>query len=355
VLITLPTWLVFWGSLFWISRRLLPLRDRSQWGEAFRSVVTFNLGTNYPYHVLEDRELVERMPGNPYSLFFSGPGIVLTGPAHAPIIWDGLEFKRIAEPGLTLTQRYEIVHQTIDLRPQLRAFHVEAITKDGIRIRVETFVPFKLHAQGREPELGTSFPLYEKSIYKAVRQQPVEQEQKLTWDELPRIVATRILRKIISEYRFDELCEPFDPTKDPRVDIRTSLVKQISQELRPHGIDVIGGGIGNLEPVDRSIIEKRIDAWRAEWERKILVTMGEARATEIWELERAHIQAQASLIAAVRQAVAQQPEINPDVLSNMAALRFIEALEEMACTPEVREAAPEETSETIEYLRRALK
>jgi hypothetical protein len=38
----------------------------------------------------------------------------------------------------------------------------------------------------------------------------------------------------------------------------------------------------------------------------------------------------------------------------MAALRFIEALEEMACRPEVQDAAADKTSDTIQYLRRAL-
>jgi hypothetical protein len=38
----------------------------------------------------------------------------------------------------------------------------------------------------------------------------------------------------------------------------------------------------------------------------------------------------------------------------MAALRFVEALEEMASNPRLKDELPDGTSETIEYLHRAL-
>jgi regulator of protease activity HflC (stomatin/prohibitin superfamily) len=355
VLITLPSLLVFWGCLFAISQNLLPTSGSGQRMKAFRSLLSYSLGTNYPYHVLEGRKLVERVKGNPYGQFFGGPGIVLTGPAHAPVIWDGLKFKRIGNPGLSFTGRFETVYQCIDLRPQLRSFYIEAITKDGIRIRVLTFLPFKLHASGKEPALDEPFPSHKESIYRAIRQQPVENGEKREWDEVVPIVATRILRKIIGEYRFDELCEPLDPNKDPRMEIRARLVDQVRQELKPCGIEIIGGGISNLLPVDHSVVEERTRAWQADWKRKILITEGKGRANAIWEIERAHVQAQADLLAAIRQVVQHRPGINPDVLSNMAALRFVEALEEMACSPQVRQALPDETPETLQYLRQAFK
>jgi regulator of protease activity HflC (stomatin/prohibitin superfamily) len=354
LVITLPSLIVFWGGLFAVSHFLLPLTDSSQWGTAFRSLATFALGTNYPYFVLEERELAPRVPGYPDGQFFAGPGIVLTDPAHAPIIWSGLDFKRIGNPGLTFTGRFETIFQTVDVRPQLRSFHVEAITKDGIRIRVLTFIPFKLNAKGQEPALGKSFPLDEGSIYTAIQRQPVEQEKRRSWDELVPIVATRLLRKIIGQYRFDELCEPFDPVKDPRVAIREELLKQVRSEFRDSGIEIIGGGISNLVPVDSSVLDACTEAWRAEWQRKILNTLGEGEANAIWELERVHVQAWADLIAAARHIVEHRPGIDPQVLTNMAALRFLEALEEMACSPGIREAAPNDTAETIEYLRRSM-
>jgi regulator of protease activity HflC (stomatin/prohibitin superfamily) len=360
--ITAPSILIFWAGMAAISRHLLPLRERGQWVKAFRSLFSFSLGTNYPYQVLEDRELATRVPGNPYGQFFAGPGIVLTGPAHAPIIWEGLQFKRIGEPGLNFTARYETLYQTVDLRPQLRSFYVEAITKDGIRIRVLTFIPFKLHAKGQEPQLKSSFPLDKDSVYRAMWAQPVEKGNKIPWDELPRVMAERLLRKIIGTYQYDELCVPRDPDDDqpipkkpdPRIAIRKDLLEQLQKELEPYGIEVIGGGISNLMPMDSSVIDKRIEAWRAEWERKIKVILGKGKAAATLIVELAYARAQAELIQMLSNAVRERPGIDSDLMTKVAALRFIEALEEMASTPQVQHSLPDGAVETISYVRQAL-
>ena len=63
--ITLPSLVILWGGLFLIAPYLLPLGDHGLRIKAFRSLATFNMGTNFPYHVLEDRELPVRVPGNP--------------------------------------------------------------------------------------------------------------------------------------------------------------------------------------------------------------------------------------------------------------------------------------------------
>ncbi len=115
-----------------------------------------------------------------------------------------------------------------------------------------------------------------------------------------------------------------------------------------------GGGISNLDPEQSSIIEQRIKAWQAEWERKIQAVAGEGKANAIWEVERAHAQAQAALIAAIHDVVKDRPGIDPELLTKIAALRFIEALEDMACTPHVREALPESTAETMGMMRKVL-
>ncbi len=352
--ITLPSLVILWGGLFLIAPYLLPLNDHGLRIKAFRSLVSFNIGTNFPYHVLEDRELPVRVPGNPYGRVFAGPGIVLTDPAHAPVLWDGLKFTGVGQPGLTFTKRFEIIYQTADLRPQLRSFFVDAITKDGIRVKVLTFIPFRLNWDGEEPKLGGSFPCDKKRIFTTMWGQPVESGQKHAWDDIVIITATRILRQIIGQYRCDELCECFNPGKDPRGEIRKELTTRLKKELQEYEIELVGGGISNLDPEPSNVIDQRIKAWQAEWERKIQTVAGEGKANAIWEVEKAHAQAQAALIAAIHNVVQKQPEVDPELLTKIAALRFIEALEDMACTPQVREALPESTAETMGYMRRIL-
>jgi hypothetical protein len=352
--ITLPSLVILWGGLFLISPHLLPLRDNSSWMRAFRSLVTFNLGTNFPYHALEDRELKERVSGNPYGRVFAGPGIVLTDPARAPIIWEGLRFKDVGHPGLTFTKRFETIYQTVDLRPQLRSFYVDAITKDGIRIKVLTFVPFRLNWDGQEPKLQGSFPFDKKRIFKTMWAQPVESGQKRAWDDVVVITATRIMRQIIGQYRCDELCECFDPDKTPRTKIRDELKARLEEELQEYEIELIGGGISNLDPEQSSVVDQRVKAWQTEWERKIQAVAGEGTANAIWAVEQAHALAQAALIKAIYNVVRARPGLKPELLSKVAALRFIEALEDMASAPQVQASLPEGATETMGMMRKVL-
>lgn len=352
--ITLPAVLLFWLGLFLVSWYLLPLRARGEWPKAFRSLVTYSLGTNYPYHITEGGALGERVAGNPYGMLFSGPGLVLTDPAHAPVIWEGTRFKRVGQPGLTFTGRFETIYQVVDLRPQLRTFDVEAITKDGIRVHVLTFVPFQLDSKGQTPSFGSSFPVDAESVYKAMWQQPVEDGRKRTWDELVQITTTRIVRRVIGTYRFDDLCEALNPARDPRVEIRGRIVDQVTRELEQYGIAVLGGGIGNLAPADQELIRKRVDAWRADWQSRIVETLAEGQAEAVLQVEKAYSDAQAALITAVRSVFQQRTNVRPEILANMAALRFIEALEEMSAQPDVKGDLPEDTGQTIAFLKRTL-
>jgi regulator of protease activity HflC (stomatin/prohibitin superfamily) len=361
LMITLPSLIVFWGAMYLISGCLMPLRDRKQRGNAFRALITYSLGTNYPFHVMGERELEERVEASPFSMFFAGPGIVLTGVSHAPVVWTGLEFRKVedpkvtfADPGLTFTGRFEAVYQTVDLRPQLSSFLIEAVAKDGIRVRVATYVTFKLFAGKEQPALGTSFPLDKKAVYKAVWAQPVERGERRSWDEVVPIAATRLMRRMIARFRFDELGEPLDPSKDPRAEIQKGFLKQLRREVRDDGIDVLDCWIGNLQPVDGQVTEERIKAWRAEWQRKIMDIEGKAQANAIAEVERAHARAQAEMISAIGNIVKQHQGVDPAFVADMAALRFIEALEEMASQPEVQQELPPEAVQTMAYLRRRL-
>lgn len=466
LLITVPTWILFWGTLFVIAHMLLPLRHRGgkigpldlprglrptekpqDKGDAFRSLVTFSLGTNYPYLALEHDEMVERVKGKLVGQFLGGPGVVLTGPAHAPVIWTGTDFTNIGGPGVTFTRRLERVFQTLDLRPQLRTFFVEATTRDGIRIRTQVFCPFQLETGRQLPSLGQAFPRRRKIIDTVTRQQSVGGGRRLLWDEGVTATADRILCNLLAEYRLDQLAEapePFDAEqrneqvearapepsragksddriqaeapkppnaekgneqveadspsvhKDNRAqldrdadqlakwlsapeneraqltqslgqiaespaareDVRTQIAqrleRQLAEELQPLGIHILGVGLGVLEPVDRSLVEKRVEAWRAQWERQILITQGETRRQEIDQVERAYRDTQVELLTKISDFVKSNQGMGPELLPQMTALRFVEALEEMAQQPEIGQSVPKDTGETLAHLRRRL-
>lgn len=354
VMMTLTSFAIFVGLLVLISRFLLPLQGTGQWEQAFRSLVAFILGTNYPYYVVEGGNIVERVQGNPYRRFFAGPGIVLSGPAHLSVISDGVSFGRIGTPGLNFTERFERLQQVIDLRPQVRTPDVKAMTRDGVYIKVTVSVRFRLDVHGRDLRIGDSFPVDTDSVQKALASQLVDEGRTRTWDELVAIAAIRIVREIVGSYRLDELSEPFDPSKDPRVTIQRSLVRRLEEEMRGSGIEVISGGIGNLNPVDDQVIDRRIESWRAGWWRKIAGVLAEGEANALWEEERARAAAHSRFIAAMVTTMEKYPQVSRTTLANVAALRFVDALEELAGHPDIQESLSSEISETIANMRHLL-
>jgi hypothetical protein len=365
-LITLATAVAFWINAYKLTQRLLPLSDKASQTErrlAFRALLTYTLGRNHPYYTVENRKATLRAPGNVYSGAFAGPGIVITSCDQAVVIWDGIKIKGTRDPGLSFTDKFETIAEVIDLRTQLRAFDAEAITKDGIRIKVLTFVPFRINA-GRWPASDESFPFKKGAVFQAMQGQVVERsqekkegkvvenKQKRAWDENVRIVATQAIRRIVAEYTFDDLCAPYQPQRNPRLEIRDRLRQQLKEELLPKGIEALGGGISNLLPTDAKLLQQRIGNWQAEWERKIAEDMGRGEAEYIRMVESARAQAQAEMIRTISEGFERAGAIE-SISTEVIALRFVEALEKIIQSPDVRQALPPASAETVEVMKRS--
>jgi len=365
VFITFPSVGIFWWGAYLLASKVLPLREgakRSDKMKALRAFLTFTLGKNYPYYTVENRKKTLRVPGNPFGQFFAGPGIVITACDHTVVITDNIKIKAVPEPGFTFTGQFEGVGEVIDLRAQLRAFHVEAITRDGIRIKVLTFVPFRIQA-GRWPKPGEPFPFSKKAVFQAVQGQIVERSreqkdgkvveniQKHTWDGRVEIVATRVVRQIIGEFKFDDLCAPYDP-RNPRQEIVEKLKDRLKSELSQAGIELIGGGISNLVPEDPQLLQQRIGNWQAEWQRRIAAEIGRGEAESIRMVESARAQAQAEMIRTISEGF-ERAGATESVSAEVVALRFVEALEKMIKSPDVQRALPPGPAETVETMRRS--
>lgn len=355
---------LFWSFLYYLARFILPLNEDQLVSTAFRCLSTFSAGTNYPYYVLEDREKIERVPGNQFkrhllSLGPFGPGIFLTGPDHVVAVSDGLKFKGVRGPGVAFTHLFESIQEPMDLRPQQRMYTVDAITKDGIPVKFKTFGPFQLDAGKQQPERGKPFPFRARSIFMAFHVQPVdikrdthegetiEKRKRRKWDELYKLIGTHVMQDIIAEYEFNELCEPLNPDKDPRKDIVKKYQDRMRQELPNYGIRIPGGGISNLLPADRDAVKRRIMNWQAQWRRKMLGRLGLAEAEAERLIGETRAQVQAEMIQNISEAIAEVTTDDKNVIFNTIALRFVESLNQMVTQPQLRERLPPGTAEVV--------
>ncbi len=379
VVVSLATTILFWITVYILSGYLLPLQDPSERTAAFRSLLTFSLGTNYPYQVMKDRELELRVEGKPFRGFFAGPGTVITGCDHIVVLTNGRNLRVAKAPGLVFTERFEVVQRVVDLRPQLRSFYVEAHTLDGIAVRVLTFAPFRVEWGDRKPEPGESFPFTGEAVFRAVRSELVEQEQdhKCNWDDLVEIHATRIMRDIICRYRFDDLClatgamvenRPDDDNiveryqedekpaerrgrRDPRVGIRDELVERLTLEMEEFGIEVIGGGISNLLPLDRAVTRRRIDNWRTKWQNRMILVEADREARRTRLREQARNAVERELLVAASDMLCESLARGQDMSDELLAAAVVASLERMAANPNVKQLLSGEALPKLAFLR----
>ena len=355
--------------------------------KALRSLISFLLGTNYPYHVVideklaeaidgdrgpwltEEEKLIERLDGDLYGSFMAGPGIVLTGCDQAVTLSTGQKFKGAKGPGIVFTDMSDTVANVIDLRPQLRGFPVEARTKDGIAVRVFTFTPFQIGTGDQKPELGKGFPYRTSDVFKAVHAQMVEhtdpsqvEPDKLKhrkWYDLPEIAGERIVRDIISRYEFDELYAPLelydDFSQHPRAKIGKELAERLEGILPKWGLQRVGSGISNLMPADEQAIEQRIEAWRLEWTRKITHRQAEGQFKRLHKIEQARAQTQIDFILDIGKRFEELRTADDVVPLKDFVLYFIKVLEKLARMPTLRPFLPEDTDSLIQETNQAIR
>jgi hypothetical protein len=352
--------------------------------KALRCLLTYALGTQYPYHVVIDEKikerikgdrtwlpwdekLVKRLDGDAFGSFLAGPGIILTGCDHAVALSTGLTFKGAKGPGVVFTEMSDHVCQVIDLRVQLRAFPVEARTKDGIGISVFTFTPFQIGTSRdkenpKKPHLGEGFPYHVPDVFKAIQAQQVEHEdpsqvpkdlKRIEWYDLPQLIGERAVREKITCCEFDDLYAPFElrteaGQRDPRSRIGDALREALEAELPDCGLQRIGSGISNLEPVDSRVIRERIESWKANWRRKIMLQQATGQSKRLRLVERARAQAQVDLILKIGQQIEEFRSAEGTVPMDAIAAFFIETLEGLTGGQAPRQFLPTDTDTVIQ-------
>ncbi len=338
LLLALPACGFFCVALYIFAQKALPL-TADQHGLGFRSMLTFALGNNFDYYLIEDWQTQENhdqtlpkpcVPGSVFRQFFSGPGIIYNDATHVAVVWDGFKY-RVAPPGVSFTNIFEQLYAVVDLRPQLRVCTIPAETQDGILTKTLVFMPHRTQTPEKEPRLGASYPYTKDAVLRAVCGQSyvdhkwwqeedgavIEEMSRIPWYELVLVYGPPALKEVIVERKCTELFGE----GDPRLQIAQAFRQKLTERIQPLGIELVGGGISNIN-LDERAQEQLLENWAADWKRRIEIEVGleEAEITKhiepIWA--SVQIEVMEELIGILKLA----GEISEDVL----AFQLVEAL-----------------------------
>ncbi len=294
-----------------------------------------------------------------------GPGAVgLANDSAAVLEWAG-RFSRVVGPGYAFLRPFETLRQAVDLRPQHRTATAHTITRDGIPVKAELEMSYRIgppdnpqpaaatvpgrrglrrrlrawiggRARSPLPDLPYSFS--EESVCRAVYGNRVLKPGPAgAWDAaLPSLVASR-LDDILSQQQFDKLFDPdpATPRQLPRERIQNDAMQAAAQILSSRGVQLIRLSVGTIEldteveSLKNAIMEQRIQSWQAEWVRQDMAKVGRSRAEALKIRERARAQVQRDMIAQIADALTTS-SVSGEPPEEAVAWRFIQALEQMA-------------------------
>jgi regulator of protease activity HflC (stomatin/prohibitin superfamily) len=220
-----------------------------------------------------------------------------------------------------------MVKAVVDLRPQLRTLTpVTATTKDGIEVKVDAFIAMRLACEEPQPRLDRSFPFDAESVRQAVHIQRVSQDggESVRWDALVRQVCERVVRDIIAEYKLDEL-RGFEAHSQIASRVKDDIRKHL--EINDWRIDLISGGIGNIEPA-HDVIQGRIEYWKAHWESLITVLKAKAEAKERTMIENARARVHRDLFLKLTQGLMPIKDLDSNKAYELMVLNLLEAIEQ---------------------------
>jgi regulator of protease activity HflC (stomatin/prohibitin superfamily) len=292
-----------------------------------------------------------------------GPGWITVGEGNAVLLEHGAGFSRIVGAGLHRLQPHERVRNVVDLRAHYRKDFQKVLTKDGIPVKMEVDLTFRvtekelpddpppapppplsplnrlrrrLHLRVRHDLLETSRPhrfsretvrrlTYETTVFSP--------EQPPDWTASFYNVRSGDITDQIADRRLDEISAPEDAQIHPRAEIaRKGLedARDTAARIAP-GIEILDMTLGVIEPQDnfKHITTQMISNWKIEWERRAKILEAKAAAKRTQLLEEARAEAQANMIQALTEGyrIALGDNQDPQVAKDIIALRFIDTLE----------------------------
>jgi hypothetical protein len=353
-------WLVgfflsFIAAAFYWSQFLLPIPWQLSWYEGFRLTIRYN----FPFLVTATRELrirpnisgatAEAARDLPESFLRHKAGIIASH--QAPVIFRGGSFIRGAGPGFLRLKQGERIVQVIDLRRHFRALPVEALTRDGIKVKTGVSTIFYIKHQIDPPDDKLPYPFEQDAIFKVnyLGNFKTDEDKIISWsDRVCRQAASALIGEI-SRYPLDGLFQPDESTAAPLEVIKAKITKDLARTFEKYGIEISFVGVTPFQ-VSEDIQEERFKIWQAEWQRQIEVKHGTATAERARRLKLARARAQIDMIEKLTEGLESVEQTGQD-MTEVLALRFIEALEQAETNAAVSAYLPGQIANHLKTIR----
>jgi len=388
---------VMWGSAFfsffiaWMlyyAYYILPGSSLAQWRSGFRLLGRYYLRQPATYidylsskshlrkkertrrSVKEKEEIESPKPFYEHSFDQLGAGVVpthialaldktskkrslqslATTPPHKIQHGKPLAFSRAAGPGIVILngnvrRKTETIMRKIDLRPHLRIEPVEAMTRDGIRVKTKVIVLF--HVNRADDDKATTnnqdndkkhYALYP---YKEEDIRRIRYDHKDEWYAhiAPRAVV--LLADELSSLALDELHDAEGATiqrlrkivrdnLDKQLNPTTTIINDDGEEVttkKNSGITIV---MVNLFPIEepKKIQKHRLNLWQTEMEEEIEVLKLKRQADSAKEIQRMRAEKQINIVNNFISSIQSMYDAQNVTPSEIVTLRMIAALEE---------------------------
>jgi hypothetical protein len=343
--------------------------------------------------IIEDGQVKQRIAGNSFA--GAGPGWLLTEPENLVILKNGFKVTRIVGPGAVLTKPGEAPYKVVDLRDQIRATQVNAITRDGIEVQVPIGSLFRIKRGHREVALGEPWPYHNnRDVFEVVFAEevdpsglsPLATRNAMPWEDLPLLIAAHKLEQVIAFYSLDQLYSgitdeaasrlpgtsqaalltthrraeealglpPADDLRDPltRTTIGNLVRRAVRQTLEPQGFDIHGGGVGNkITPLNPHVTQQRVEAWKSRFIAKVMDWHASVQRRRFKSLDGIQQDARQKLLTSLINEISKNlDEATSEDRSNFVAYHLLDSLIRIARRPDVGSMLPEAALPTLEQL-----
>lgn len=352
--------------LYHWAPRMLPLSPaeiRTSHHKAAQLLTGFLTTGPRPAVMIVDRKLETRIQGNPF--VGTGPGLLITEPEYAVVRYQGTSVKDVIGPGVIFIERGEIPKYVMDLQGQFRPDKgITAQTRDNIEVLVPCSSIFKLKDSKPPTQPGVPWEYDRNAALQAYlaaevnpdkRATPLDAHEAHSWTKLPLQEASHHLRHLVKRYSLDELYAIIEPRPGelPRLTIAREVRQHVEQQMANNGIKVYGGGVGNrIIPADPTVVEQRIENWKAHKLHILESNRGKIKAEYVREQGRARSDVLRELLELILQQYNTLQQTSAQARLSFIVLQLLETLDKIAQQPEVKASLSKPTSEILTVLQR---